>query len=131
MLNAERWVPSEFTFNIQHSTFNIQHSTFLVSLGGSIVTDIVIVNGARTPMEDSLMAALLDAYTGLYMAQTSDNLARQYAISREEQGACALQSRQRAGGAAQACRLSEEIVPVAVGRKGEQIAKDDHLRPDT
>jgi acetyl-CoA acetyltransferase family protein len=97
-----------------------------------------VIRGARkglrlgqAPMEDSLMVALLDSYCGLYMAQTSDNLARKYAISREEQDAFALQSQQRAAAAAQACRLSEEIVPVAVGRKGEQITKDDHLRPDT
>src|SRR5438034_3168684 len=97
-----------------------------------------VIRGARkglrlgqAPMEDSLMVALLDSYCGLYMAQTSDNLARKYAISREEQDAYALQSQQRAGAAAQACRLSEEIVPVPVGRKGEQITKDDHLRPDT
>src|ERR1700746_784653 len=51
-----------------------------------------VVRGARkglrlgqAPMEDSLMVALLDSYAGLYMAQTSDNLARRYNISREEQ----------------------------------------------
>src|SRR5436190_11112425 len=97
-----------------------------------------VIRGARkglklgqAPMEDALMVALLDSYCGLYMAQTSDNLARRYDISREEQDAFALQSQQRAGAAAQACRLSEEIVPVPVGRKGEQIKTDDHLRPDT
>ena len=97
-----------------------------------------VIRGARkglrlgqAPMEDSLMVALLDSYCGLYMAQTSDNLARKYEISREAQDAYALQSQQRAGAAAQACRLSEEIVPVLVGRKGEQIKTDDHLRPDT
>ena len=97
-----------------------------------------VIRGARkglrlgqAPMEDSLMVALLDSYCGLYMAQTSDNLARKYEISREAQDAYALQSQQRAGAAAQACRLSEEIVPVPVGRKGEQIKTDDHLRPDT
>jgi acetyl-CoA acyltransferase 2 len=97
-----------------------------------------VIRGARkglklgqAPMEDSLMVALLDSYCGLYMAQTSDNLARKYNISREEQDAFALESQKRAGAAQQACRLSEEIVPVAVGRKGEQIKTDDHLRPDT
>src|SRR5881409_369097 len=97
-----------------------------------------VIRGARkglrlgqAPMEDSLMVALLDSYCGLYMAQTSDNLARKYDISREEQDAFALQSQQRAAAASQACRLSEEIVPVAVGRKGELITKDDHLRPET
>ncbi len=97
-----------------------------------------VVRGARkglklgqNTMEDSLMVALLDTYTGLYMAQTSDNLARKYEISREEQDRFALRSQQRATDAAKAGRLAEEIVPVPVGRKGEVIAEDDHLRPDT
>jgi acetyl-CoA acetyltransferase family protein len=97
-----------------------------------------VIRGARkglklgqAPMEDSLMVALLDSYSGLYMAQTSDNLARKYDISRQEQDAFALQSQQRAAAASQACRLSEEIVAVPVGRKGETISKDDHLRPET
>src|SRR5438132_10639199 len=87
-----------------------------------------VIRGARkglklgqAPMEDSLMVALLDSYCGLYMAQTSDNLARQYEISRQEQDSFALESQRRAAAAQQACRLSEEIVAVAVGRKGEQI----------
>src|SRR5687768_11547369 len=97
-----------------------------------------VVRGARKGfklgqggLEDSLMVALLDSFCGLYMAQTSDNLSRKYNISREEQDRYALQSQQRAGAAAEACRLSEEIVAVEVGRKGEKITKDDHLRPDT
>src|SRR5437588_2292085 len=97
-----------------------------------------VIRGARkglrlgqAPMEDSLMVALLDSYCGLYMAQTSDNLARKYNISREKQDAFALESQRRAAAAQEACRLSEEIVAVPVGRKGEQITKDDHLRPET
>ena len=79
-------------------------------------------------IEDSLMVALFDTYCGLYMAQTSDNLARKYEISREAQDEFALRSQQRATAAAG--RLQEEIVAVPVGRKGEQIASDDHVRPD-
>src|SRR5581483_6540891 len=82
-----------------------------------------VIRGARKgfrlgqgAMEDSLMVALLDSYSGLYMAQTSDNLARKYNISREEQDAFALQSQQRASAARSACRPSEEIVPVTAGR---------------
>src|SRR2546430_4397703 len=95
-----------------------------------------VVRGARKglrlgqgALEDSLMVALLDSYSGLYMAQTSDNLARKYNISREEQDQFALRSQQRASAARSACRLSEEIVPVAVGKN--QVKEDDHLRPDT
>jgi acetyl-CoA acyltransferase 2 len=97
-----------------------------------------VVRGARKGLrlgqgnlEDSLMVALLDTYAGLYMAQTSDNLARKYSISREEQDTYALQSQKRAGEALAAGRLQEEIVAVTVGRKGEQITEDDHMRPDT
>src|SRR5215212_5190941 len=66
-----------------------------------------VIRGARkglklgqTPMEDSLMVALLDSYAGLYMAQTSDNLARKHNISREEQDEFALRSQRCAGEAA-------------------------------
>ena len=41
-------------------------------------------------LEDLLMISLMDAYCGCYMAQTSNNLARDYGISREEQDAFAL-----------------------------------------
>jgi acetyl-CoA acetyltransferase family protein len=97
-----------------------------------------VIRGARSglrlgqgKLEDSLMVALLDTYTGLYMAQTSDNLARKYEISREEQDEFALRSQQKAAKAVSEGRLAEEIVPVEVGRKGEKIAADDHVRPDT
>jgi acetyl-CoA acetyltransferase family protein len=48
----------------------------------------------------------------------------------------ALASQRKAGDAQKACRLSEEITPVALrNRKGEPTGewfdKDDHLRPDT
>jgi acetyl-CoA acetyltransferase family protein len=79
-------------------------------------------------IEDSLMVALFDTYCGLYMAQTSDNLARKYEISREAQDEFALRSQQRATAATG--RLQEEIVGVPVGRKGEQITADDHVRSD-
>ena len=97
-----------------------------------------VIRGARKgfklgqgAIEDSLMVALLDSYSGLYMAQTSDNLARKYDISREAQDEFAIRSQTCAGEAAKAGRLRDEIVPVPVGRKGELIDADDHMRPDT
>jgi acetyl-CoA acetyltransferase family protein len=97
-----------------------------------------VIRGARRglklgqgALEDSLMVALLDTYSGLYMAQTSDNLARKHSISREEQDAYALRSQQRADAAAKAGRLKDEIVPVTINKKGQQVSEDDHMRPDT
>lgn len=96
-----------------------------------------VIRGARKgfklgqgAIEDSLMVALLDTYCGLYMAQTAENLARKYEISREEQDRFALRSQQCAGDAVKGGRLQEEIVGVPVGRKGEMVTADDHMRPD-
>jgi acetyl-CoA acetyltransferase family protein len=97
-----------------------------------------VIRGARkgfklgqANIEDSLMVALLDTHAGLYMAQTSDKLAQKHNISREEQDEYALRSQTCAADAVKNGRLKEEIVPVPVGRKGELITEDDHIRADT
>jgi acetyl-CoA acetyltransferase family protein len=84
-------------------------------------------------LEDLLMISLMDSYCGCYMAQTSNNLAREYGISRQEQDAYALRSQQLAAAAQQACRLSEEIVPVEVGKGSRKrlVERDEHPRPET
>jgi acetyl-CoA acetyltransferase family protein len=102
-----------------------------------------VIRGARWgfglgegKMEDSLMVALLDTYCGLYMANTAELYAEQQGITREKMDEFALQSQQKAGAAQQACRLAEEITPVALKNRkgeptGEKFEKDDHLRPET
>jgi acetyl-CoA acetyltransferase family protein len=99
-----------------------------------------VVRGARAglrlgegKLEDALMVALLDTHCGLYMAQTSDNLARRHAISREDMDAYALRSQKAAAAARARGVFKDEIVPVDApqGRKTIRIEEDDHLRPDT
>ena len=99
-----------------------------------------VVRGARTglrlgegKLEDSLMVALLDTHCGLYMAQTSDNLARRHSISREDMDAYALLSQRRAAAARERGVFKEEIVAVDApqGRKTVRVEADDHLRPET
>jgi acetyl-CoA acetyltransferase family protein len=99
-----------------------------------------VIRGARTglrlgegKLEDSLMVALLDTHCGLYMAQTSDRLAREHGISREDMDAYALRSQRSAAAAVERGVLGEEIVPVdvTVGRKTVRVERDDHLRPET
>jgi acetyl-CoA acyltransferase 2 len=93
-----------------------------------------VIRGARTgirlgqgALEDSLLAGLKDSYCGLFMAETSDKLARRYKISREEQDAFALRSITEGRRAIESCLLSEEIVPVTVpGREAKVVEKDDH-----
>jgi acetyl-CoA acetyltransferase family protein len=83
-------------------------------------------------LQDYLMAALLDPYCGCYMAQTSDNLARDYGISRREQDEFALASHARASAGWESGRLAEEVAPVTVGegKRAKTVERDEHLRPE-
>jgi acetyl-CoA acetyltransferase family protein len=67
------------------------------------------------------------------MAQTSDNLARQHQISREDQDAYALRSQKAAAAALETGKFKDEITPVVISsRKGNiTIDHDDHMRPET
>jgi acetyl-CoA acyltransferase 2 len=84
-------------------------------------------------LQDLLMISLMDSYCGCYMAQTSNNLARDYAISREEQDQFAIRSQQLAGAAWASGKMADEVVPVEVGKgkRAKLIDKDDHMRPET
>jgi acetyl-CoA acetyltransferase family protein len=79
------------------------------------------------------MVGLLDSYCGCTMADTAENLAVEYKITRRACDEYALRSQQTADAAAKACHLKEEIVPVEVkeGRKSMSVSEDDHRRPDT
>lgn len=68
------------------------------------------------------------------MPETAENVAEQFAISREDQDAFALRSQQRAATAQTNGRLAREIVPVRIAqRKGPEkvIEQDEHPRGDT
>jgi 3-oxoadipyl-CoA thiolase len=67
------------------------------------------------------------------MAETGENVAEEYQVSRADQDAFALRSQQRAGKAIAAGYFAEEIVPVEVAGKGGPVTveKDEHPRPDT
>jgi acetyl-CoA acetyltransferase family protein len=99
-----------------------------------------VIRGARGglrlgqgQLEDSLMVALMDSFCGLYMAQTSDNLARKYGLTREAQDEFAMRSHTYGNRANTNGRFAEEVVPVEVkmGRKSVMVEKDDHLFPST
>lgn len=83
--------------------------------------------------EDLLWQALLDTNCGLTMAQTAEELADRYEISREAVDAMAVASQQRASQAWESGYFDAEIAPVTLQtRKGEvTYAADEHMRPDT
>src|ERR1700688_2965071 len=68
------------------------------------------------------------------MAETGENVAEEFQVSRKDQDAFALRSQQRAGNAIAAGYFAKEIVPVEIaGRKGEtvKVDKDEHPRDTT
>ena len=83
--------------------------------------------------EDLLWQALLDTNCGLMMAQTAEELATRYEVTREESDAVALRSHRRAAAAWEEGRFGDEVVPVEVEtREGtREFAYDEHIRPDT
>ena len=84
--------------------------------------------------EDLLFAALMDPYCGFFMAQTAENVAKDYAIGRAEQDEYALRSHQLGAAAVKAGKFAEEIVPVEVMRNGkvvDTVTTDDHIKPET
>src|ERR1700753_3519856 len=67
------------------------------------------------------------------MIETAENLRREYAIPRAEQDELALRSHQRAVAAQRAGRFDDEIIPVSVpGKKNDVVVTaDEHPRPDS
>lgn len=102
-----------------------------------------IVRGARwglrlgpsPPFEDSLWETLRDTQCDLSMAETAENLADRYNLTREDVDAVALRSQQRAAAAWDRGDFAGEVIPVELrDRKTKQTvawAADEHRRPDS
>lgn len=82
---------------------------------------------------DMLQATLFDQYTGTGMGITAENLAEKYNISREEQDEFALLSHKRAAAARDKGIFKEEIVPVKIQNRKEEITieVDEHIKDNT
>ena len=81
--------------------------------------------GADITMVDSLLESLKDPYCDLFMAQTAENCARKWGITREEQDKYAFRSHREGARAVQSGVFREEIVPVG------NVDQDDHIKPET
>jgi acetyl-CoA C-acetyltransferase len=73
---------------------------------------------------------LWDAFNGYHMGITAENVAREFAITREQQDAFAVASQNKAEAAKKAGRFKDEIAPVTVkGRKGDTVVEaDEYIR---
>jgi acetyl-CoA acyltransferase 2 len=113
LLNEAQFVLAGGTENMSQAPHVIRGARFGIPLG-------------QGQLEDSLWAALTDSYCNLSMAETAENLARKYGITRAQADDFAYQSQMRAKAAQESGRLSEEIAPL-----NGVLQRDEHARPDT
>ncbi|MBX3597886.1 MAG: acetyl-CoA C-acetyltransferase [Rhizobiaceae bacterium] len=95
-----------------------QHLRSGVKMGDFKMIDTMIKDG------------LTDAFYGYHMGNTAENVARQWQLTREEQDTFAVASQNKAEAAQKAGKFKDEIVPVTVkGRKEDVVVEaDEYIR---
>jgi acetyl-CoA C-acetyltransferase len=92
--------------------------------------------GARmnnTTMIDMMVGALSDPFDDCHMGVTAENVAKKWAVSREDQDALAAESHRRAGLAIDRGYFRAQVVPVEIQVKKEKVPfeVDESPRPGT
>src|SRR5918994_3088472 len=91
--------------------------------------------GPAAPLEDTLWEALRDPSCGLSMAETAENLATRYQISRSAVDCYAARSQAAAAAAWESKSFTDEVVPLPIQnrktKQNEDWAADEHMRPGT
>ena len=86
--------------------------------------------GGFKAVDHMVFDALTDAYSGVHMGITAENIAKKYNITREEQDAFAFASQQKAIKAVDNGEFKEEIVPVVVKERKKEIVFDTDEYPN-
>src|SRR3982075_2009409 len=86
--------------------------------------------GSLEFVDTMIKDGLMDAFHGIHMGITAENVAREFQITREEQDRFAVASQNKAEAARKAGRFKDEIVPVTVTeRKGVRVVdSDEYIR---
>ncbi|MCB9983196.1 MAG: acetyl-CoA C-acetyltransferase [Rhodospirillales bacterium] len=83
------------------------------------------VKFGNVEMKDTMIVdGLWDIYNDYHMGITAENIAEKFSISREDQDAFAAQSQQRTEAAIAAGKFKDEIVPVTIKTRKEEIVFD-------
>ena len=85
-------------------------------------------------LEDSIIKdGLTDVFENYHMGITAENVAEQFNITREEQDKFALSSQQKASSAIKNSKFVNEITPITIKTRQEEIIfdTDEHVRPET
>ena len=89
--------------------------------------------GPGTLSDSMIIDGLWDIYNNYHMGTTAENVAEKYQITREDQDSFALSSQKKASDAITANKFVDEIVPVKVKIKKQEVTfnKDEYPKPDT
>ncbi|MFQ5958978.1 MAG: acetyl-CoA C-acetyltransferase, partial [Alphaproteobacteria bacterium] len=85
--------------------------------------------GSAELVDTMIRDGLWDAFNGYHMGNTAENVAERWQITREEQDAFAAASQQKAEAAQKAGRFADEIVPVTIKTRKEEIVVDTDEHP--
>ncbi len=86
--------------------------------------------GNFTVVDHMIYDALTDARANIHMGVTAENIAKKYNITREEQDAFAYASQQKAIAAVDSGRFKDEIVPITVHLKKQDVIFDTDEHPN-
>ena len=86
--------------------------------------------GDMKTIDHMIYDALTDAFDGIHMGITAENIAQKYSISRERQDAFAMESQRKAIAAVDSGRFKDEIVPVKVKIGKEEVLFDTDEYPN-
>jgi len=105
-----------------------------MSMAGYILPGNIARNGQKmgdfSIIDHMVTDGLTDAFTGLHMGITAENIAERYNISREEQDEFSYKSQQKAIAAIDSGKFKDEIVPVVIANKKGDIIFDTDEFPN-
>lgn len=85
-------------------------------------------------LEDTMLTdGLTDAFSGIHMGLTAENIAQKYNITRQEQDAFALASQEKAIKAQAEGKFVDEIIPITVEQRRSQLefSEDEYINHST
>lgn len=86
--------------------------------------------GNFTVVDHMINDALTDAFSGVHMGITAENIVNKYGITRAEQDEFAINSQQKAIAAVDSGAFKDEIVPVVIKTRKEEIVFDTDEYPN-
>lgn len=87
------------------------------------------INGHHQLTDSVVHDVLTDAFVGVLMGNTAENIAKKYGISREDQDKFAAESQQRVERAQKAGYFDKEIIPVIINDKKGAVVVDKDEPP--